>query len=725
MLKLQTILYELAMAIGNSFEEEANAKELISVFVKRLSCKGALLIKSNHKIIYSFPKNALKYKNVIFQYLNSDFKEEKIDEYYFYFYKLKGYGYYVFYRRDKLKPEIQKALFRVLDKFANSLLSCEMYENMIEAFRKAKKAEKAKMQFLANMSHEIRTPLNGIIGFTKILLKKDLNEDVKKTVQVIDSSSTQLLKIVNEILDISKIESKGIELEIDEFDPLFEFENIVNLFRAKAKEKNLKYNVFIDPRIPVKIKGDKFRLNQVLSNLLNNAIKFTESGEISVDIILKNITKHNCEIFFSIKDTGIGIPKDNQQKIFEMFSQVSESINRKYGGTGLGLAISSKIVEAMGGGLRVKSEINKGSEFYFSLTFDIAQITNPLKDKLNDLDVLIYSKDFKNCELNSLKRYLQNLARVQVKEEIDLPVPNIYDAIFVCKSGYEELKDKHLDAPLVVVGDKAKYSLIYPFSISDVFNLFLDIKNIKKENVVVENRDKKFKGKILIAEDNVINQELLKEFLRLKGNFNIIIANNGKEAINLYKENKNIDLIFMDINMPKVSGIAAMHNIKEIEKDKKKKTPVVALTANTLKGDREKFLEIGFDDYLPKPFDEKDLDRVLHKYLQIYEEIPKNEPKKTNLKKTDSSLPPELLERLQNIFKNNIGEDMSGLIQAFKNNDFKNIFYYSHKIKGAAGNIGYEEIYNLTKEIEFLAKNNKKDEKLLQKLQQEIEKIKA
>jgi len=177
----------------------------------------------------------------------------------------------------------------------------------------------------------------------------------------------------------------------------------------------------------------------------------------------------------------------------------------------------------------------------------------------------------------------------------------------------------------------------------------------------------------------------------------------------------------MDINMPKVSGVAAMQNIKEIEKNK---TPIVALTANTLKGDKERFLEKGFDDYLPKPFDEKDLDRVLHKYLQIYEEIPKNEPKKTNLKKTNSSLPPELLERLQNIFKNNIGEDMSGLIQAFKNNDFKNIFYYSHKIKGAAGNIGYEEIFELTKEIEFLAKNNKKDETLLQKLQKEIEKIK-
>jgi len=203
----------------------------------------------------------------------------------------------------------------------------------------------------------------------------------------------------------------------------------------------------------------------------------------------------------------------------------------------------------------------------------------------------------------------------------------------------------------------------------------------------------------------------------------MIIANDGKEAINLYKENENIDLIFMDINMPKVSGIAAMHNIKEIEKNKKKKTPIIALTANTLKGDREKFLDKGFDDYLPKPFDEKDLDRVLHKYLQIYED--KNEPKKTNLKKTNSSLPPELLERLQNIFKNNIDEDMSGLIQAFKNNDFKNIFYYSHKIKGAAGNIGYEEIFELTKEIESLAKNNKKDEKLLQKLQQEIEKIKA
>ena len=714
MYKLQTILYELAMAIGNSFEVDANAKELIQVFIKRLSCKGALVIKGNHNIIFSFPKSAQKYKSIIFEYLNDEFKEEMIDEYYFYFYKLKGYGYFIFYRKDKLDIEIQKALFRVMDKFANSLISCEMYENMTEAFKKAKKAEKAKMQFLANMSHEIRTPLNGIIGFIKILLKKNLAEDIKKIVQVIDTSSNQLLKIVNEILDISKIESKGVELEIDEFDPFFEFENIVNIFKAKAKEKNLKYTVFIDPRLPVKIKGDKFRLNQVLSNLVNNAIKFTEKGEISIDIVLKNITKYNCEIFFSVKDTGIGIPKDKQTKIFEMFTQVSESINRKYGGTGLGLAISYKIIQAMGGELKVKSEINKGSEFYFSLTFDIAQITNSLKDKLNDLDVLIYDRDFKECELNLLKRYLQNLARITVTKNINLPIPNIYDAIFVSKDGYEELKDKQLDAPLVVIGGSAEYFLMYPFSISDVFNLFLEIKDVKKENVVVENRDKKFKGKILIAEDNIINQELLKEYLKLKGEFEIIIANDGKEAINLYKENENIDLIFMDINMPKVSGIAAMQNIKEIEKNK---TPIVALTANTLKGDKERFLEKGFDDYLPKPFDEKDLDRVLKKYLPIYEDT-KNKSKKT------TNLPENLLKRLQDIFKNNIDEDLNSLIQAFKENDFKNIFYYSHKIKGAAGNIGYEEIFELTKEIEFLAKNNKKDQTLLQKLQKEIEKIK-
>ena len=508
-------------------------------------------------------------------------------------------------------------------------------------------------------------------------------------------------------MDISKIENKGVELVYEEFDPFYEFESVTKLFEAKALEKNLKYYVFIDPKLPVKIKGDRFRLKQVLSNLINNAIKFTEEGEIYVFIGLKNITKDSCEIFFSIKDTGIGIPKDKQQKIFEMFSQVSEAINRKYEGTGLGLAIAYKIVEAMGGKLKVKSQINKGSEFYFSLKFEIVEITNEIKDRLNDLEILIYEKDLYKCIIELLNKYLSSIARVEFIKEIDEVIISSkkYDAIFVCENVYEEVKALNLNFPIIVIGKKGEYHINYPFNVSDIFNMFLKLKGISKELIKKEEvKNLNLTGKILIAEDNEINQELLKEFLKLKGDFEIKIANNGKEAIDLAKKEK-FDLIFMDIHMPIVSGLGAIQSIRYI--DLNKSTPIIALTANALKGDRERFLESGFDDYIPKPFEESELDRILSKYLKV---------KKTSSNKK-STLPPQLLNRLQEMFKKNVFKDLDELKKAFNTKDIKNIVFFSHKIKGAAKSIGYDEIAEISKEIELLGRENKIEESLLIKLE--------
>ena len=704
MLKLHTTLYELAMNIGNSFDLVENANSFVKVLVKRLSCKGALLFKDK-VLIYKFPKK-IDFECLL-DNLNDEFKEFKRGEYFFYVYRLQDFGYFVFFRSKELDEEVKKALFPIMQKFSNSLISCELYEKTKEALKKAEIAQKAKMQFLANMSHEIRTPLNGIIGFTNILLKKDLDEEIRKIIKTIDASSRQLLKIVNEILDISKIENKGVELVYEEFDPFYEFESVTKLFEAKALEKNLKYYVFIDPKLPVKIKGDRFRLKQVLSNLINNAIKFTEEGEIYVFIGLKNITKHSCEIFFSVKDTGIGIPKDKQQKIFEMFSQVSEAINRKYEGTGLGLAIAYKIVEAMGGKLKVKSQINKGSEFYFSLKFDIVEITNEIKDRLNDLEILIYEKDLYKCIIELLNKYLSSIARVEFIKEIDEVIISSkkYDAIFVCESVYEEVKALNLNFPIIVIGDRGEYHINYPFNVSDIFNIFLKLKGISKELIKKEEvKNLNLTGKILIAEDNEINQELLKEFLKLKGDFEIKIANNGKEAIDLAKKEK-FDLIFMDIHMPIVSGLGAIQSIRYI--DLNKSTPIIALTANALKGDRERFLESGFDDYIPKPFEESELDRILSKYLKV---------KKTSSNKK-STLPPQLLNRLQEMFKKNVFKDLDELKKAFNTKDIKNIVFFSHKIKGAAKSIGYDEIAEISKEIELLGRENKIEESLLIKLE--------
>jgi len=369
--------------------------------------------------------------------------------------------------------------------------------------QKAENALKIKSEFLANMSHEIRTPLNAMFGFIKLLEEKELDEESKKYLEVIEKSGESVLTIINDILDLSKIESGKFQIEKITFNPKSEIEIIYHLFESKASENNI--NLFLkEHNLETNIVSDPTRIKQIVSNILSNAIKFTPSGK-NIYLTLKY---ENEELYIEVKDEGIGIPKDKIDKIFEAFTQADSSTTRKYGGTGLGLTISYKLVNLLGGELKVESEENKGSKFYFTI---------PAK--------------------------------------------------------------------------KGK-------------------KVIKKENKKIS--DEKFDFHILLVEDNKANQMFLGVVLKKLG-ITFDIANDGVEAFEMYKQNFNkYDLILMDENMPNMTGSEATKKIREFEKENNLKPIfIVAVTANALSGDKEKFLEIGMDEYLSKPIDINKLKIIL------------------------------------------------------------------------------------------------------------------
>jgi len=370
-------------------------------------------------------------------------------------------------------------------------------DKLIKQKERAQKLAKVKSEFLANMSHEIRTPLNAMFGFIHILQEKECDEESKKYLNIIEKSGENLLTIINDILDFSKLEAEKFQIEYIEFNPKEEIEVIHQLFASKASEKgillkieetNLKYNLISDPT----------RIKQVIANLLSNAIKFTPSNKtITLKVEYK---QQNSELFVSVEDEGIGIPKDKLGHIFEAFSQADSSTTRKYGGTGLGLTISHRLVELMGGELKVESEVDKGSKFYFSI---------PVKE-------------------------------------------------------------------------------------GGVIT--------KKVQIHTDTKNKKYNYHILLVEDNKANQMFMKVILKKLG-ITFDIANDGVEAVELFTKNA-YDIVLMDENMPNMNGIEATKKIREYERaNNLSHTTIVALTANALEGDKDRFILAGMDYYLSKPLD--------------------------------------------------------------------------------------------------------------------------
>lgn len=536
-----------------------------------------------------------------------------------------------------------------------------LIENARQDKLQALEANESKSLFLANMSHEIRTPLNGIVGFTELLKSTGLNDEQVEFINIIEKSSENLLSIINNILDLSKIESNKVELETIVFDPIVEFENAIETYGVKASEKNISLNFYLDPKINKKLLGDAVKIKEVLINLMSNAVKFTDfGGWINVEIIKVGEQDNKAVLSFSIEDNGVGMTKEQQLNVFAAFTQADVSITRKYGGTGLGLTISTKFLELMGSELKLESQKEKGTKFYFTLELEeVLEDTKLANYELEeDLSIIKYQgKTPKQFDLY-LKKYLEyfnitttnfttpaELKRFNDSAQVDsiwLDIDNIDETL------ERSIKKLHGNKTTLIanLGSRNrieamglnKVKILYkPITPSKILNTLSNLRQVEDEESTSSDKtlpqqqknaalspfnNVNFEGRVLVAEDNFINQKLVKQML-IKYGIDVELANNGLEAFEKYKSSEEgyYELIFMDIQMPVMDGIEATHEILNYEDEEgRKHTPIVALTANALKGDRERFIQEGLDDYIAKPIENNELLFILKKFLKISEQ---------------------------------------------------------------------------------------------------------
>ncbi len=530
-------------------------------------------------------------------------------------------------RREELQTIMERgdrsAIYRFL---AKTTMDARIAEE------RAHHAEKAKDIFLANMSHEIRTPLNGILGFTQLMQSTPLNPEQKEFMSVIAASSENLLKIVNDILDLSKLHANKIELESIPFSIVQNIEQAVEPHAARALEKEIEYSAFIDPSLPM-VLGDPTKLTQVMTNLIGNAVKFTNSGG-TVDIDVRSIksTDDQVTIRFSIKDSGIGISPEKRMRIFEPFAQADVSTTREFGGTGLGLTITRDILLHMGSVLEVVSEEGKGSEFFFEIDFMRAGVEEEIQTRLEGVHFAYY-----HAGESTLRQMERNLAlyirasggRFRMVSDQELDLLDDVD-IFLLDYSNKETREKfdsliHLGKKTIVISTVAQKHdgedffnqvdrIIYrPLTASKLIRAYesLDVrhKEVHEQQRVEDNA--LLEGlKILVAEDNPINQKLIARVLEGMGIVPILV-DNGKEALDI-RLAQSFDAILMDIQMPVMGGVESTREILRYEQTRQQPhIPIIALTANALQGDRERYLSEGFDDYVSKPINIDQLRQVL------------------------------------------------------------------------------------------------------------------
>lgn len=528
---------------------------------------------------------------------------------------------------------------------AYSLLE-RIIEQTINDKQYAMEASEAKSMFLANMSHEIRTPLNGIVGFTELLKDTELHDEQREFIDIIEKSSENLLEIINNILDLSKIESNKLEIEEIVFNPIDEFESAVEVYAVRASEKHIDLACYVDPSLERPLKGDPTKIKEVIINLLSNAVKFTNSGgSVSVDIRrVEGETLNRARVRFQVKDNGIGVTSEQRSRIFEAFSQADTSITRKYGGTGLGLTISSRFVELMGSKLDLESEPGSGTTFFFTLEFEeIETLNEPLKGSFSNINaVILESTSKKKLQTTYLKEYLDyfgvSYTTFHELDELKMLERQVnYDLLFVDNdyTNDEDLLNYASSSEQLVLVTKSYYMKKIDSMGIDIFKVLYEPLNSTKIRSTLDSYDveaftsrkqkatrrKKFDEKnsrfaasVLVAEDNVINQKLIRRTLEDLG-MEITIANNGLEAFEKRK-NGDFDIIFMDIQMPVLDGIEATQEILDFEEDYgQHHIPIIALTANALKGDRERFLAAGMDEYTTKPLVRSEIISLLNNFL--------------------------------------------------------------------------------------------------------------